>query len=157
MFLNNVIIIKTKNLLPQACISDLSWFWLSCWGPLIYLVINNKICSRHDTAESLLKLALNIKQSINQSINHLRNLQNFKIIWLQLGEYERSWWGLFQKRVVHTKYINIYTLLSLSRGRYRVWWTNHPLWYHSPSSQCFRWHGWLNIFLYIIVWNKQFI
>ena len=56
---------------------------------------------------------------------------------------------------MHTKYTNIYTLLSLSWGRYRVWWTNNPLWYHPPSSQCFRWHGWLNTFLYIIVWNKH--
>jgi len=29
---------------------------------------NNKICSRHDVAELLLKLALNTNQSINQSI-----------------------------------------------------------------------------------------
>jgi hypothetical protein len=34
-------------------------------------------------------------------------------------------------------------------------WTNKTLWYHPPSSQCFRWHGWLNTSLYIIAWNKH--
>jgi hypothetical protein len=31
---------------------------------------NNKMCSGHDIAEILLKLALNTNQSINQSINN---------------------------------------------------------------------------------------
>ena len=40
---------------------------------MLYLVtkFNNKICSRHDIAEILLKLALSPNQSINQSINQL--------------------------------------------------------------------------------------
>jgi hypothetical protein len=68
----NVIIIETKAL----CIGDLSRYWLSCLGPLVYF---------------------------------LKNILNY--LTFQPFDFERTWWRLFQKRVVHTKF-DIYFFIS---------------------------------------------
>jgi hypothetical protein len=47
---------------------------------------------RHDIAEILLKVAIN---AINQSLNQIT---------FQPFDYERTWWMLSQKRVMHTKW-----------------------------------------------------
>jgi hypothetical protein len=79
-FLINVTINKTKVLLPQSYIGDLSWFWLSFLALWFY-------CS-----------------------------QNFKLFGFpfQSFDFERTWWRLFQKRVVRTK-LDIYGFI------WRIW------------------------------------
>jgi hypothetical protein len=55
------------------------------------------------------------------------------LLTFQPFDFERTWWRLFQKRVVRTKF-DVYVLL-LSLGRYHWCWTVSPRGYHPPSSQ----------------------
>jgi hypothetical protein len=73
-FLNNVNTNKNLGSPPSGIhVGDLSWFWLSCLGPLVLL------------------------------------LPKFKLFGFP---FERTWWRLFQKRVVRTK-LDIYVFITV--------------------------------------------